>query len=192
MRGLWVAACMIGEAAGVAVVALACAAVERGAAPAAPAVLAAGLWAGLTLGAAQAMVLRRAGVCAGCWMLATALAVVAGHALLLPGGTGRGAGAMVPVWPVLAGAAVAGAVMGLVVGAVQGLTGRGILRFRPWVLRNAPGWSLALTVIVAGAMLVPEGLGQGALALLGAACGAAAGLPVGLATAPALPEAGRR
>jgi hypothetical protein len=192
MRGIWVLACMAGEAAGIAVVALAYAAVERAAAPAAPAILAAGLWEGLTLGAAQSLVLGRAGVCAGCWTLSTALAAVAGYGLSLLGGAGQMGGEMPPLALILAGTAVAGAVMGALIGAAQGVTGRGIVAFRPWVARNALGWALALPVIMAGATLVPAGMGHGALALVGAVTGALAGALLGLATAPALPAAAAR
>lgn len=193
MRGTWILACTFGEAAGIAVVALAYAAVERGAAAGPPAILAAGLWEGLTLGMAQALVLRRAGVCAGCWTLATVLAAVAGYGASLLGGAGQFGGpddAAPPLAQILAGTAAAGAVMGLLFGALQGFAGRGIVAFRPWVGRNALGWALALPVIMAGATLVPAGLGTAALALIGAACGAGAGLILGLLTAPALP-AGR-
>jgi hypothetical protein len=133
----WILHCMLGEAAGIAVVALAFAMAARGLAPPGPAILAAGAWAGLCLGLAQGLVLARAGVCAPCWTLATAAAATAGYGAALLSGAGLDDGAPAPPVPLqIAGAAALGAVMGALMGAVQWNAARRHLSLRRWTAAN--------------------------------------------------------
>jgi hypothetical protein len=192
MRRRWIAATALGEAAGIALVAVAYAAVDRGLAPPMPAILVAGACEGLCLGLAQALVLRRAGVCGGCWMLATAAAAAVGYGLSLIGGAGGpggdGAGAAPPVALALGAAAGVGAVMGVIMGAVQWNAARRQLAAAAWIARSALGWALAMPAIFLGAATVGEDWPLAAVSAAGAASGGIAGGLLGLATAPALPR----
>ena len=79
MQTRWIASCTVGEAIGIAGVATAYAAADRGLVPITPAVLGAGAWEGLVLGLAQGLVLRRAGVSLPAWVAATVAAAVLGY-----------------------------------------------------------------------------------------------------------------
>jgi hypothetical protein len=191
MSARWILHCTVGEAAGIAGVALAYAASDRGLAPLVPAVLAAGAWEGFCLGLAQALVLRRAGVGAGHWVLATMLAAALGYGLSLLGGAGSGGaeGPEPPLALMLLAAAGLGAVMGVMMGAVQWAAARLFLEPRSWIWRNALGWALAMPAIFAGATSVSADWPLPAIALAGAVSGGAAGALLALVTAPALPRA---
>ena len=186
----WTLACCLGEAAGIAVVALAYAMVSRGLVPPVPAILAAGAWEGLALGLAQGWVLARAGVCTPCWALATAAVATLGYGLSLAAGAGAGPAdaAPPPLALALAGAAALGAVLGALMGAAQWNTARGRLPFRRWTAASAAGWAAALPAIFAGAALVPDTAPLWQVAAIGALSGAAAGALLGALTAPALPR----
>ena len=191
MRRPWIAGCAAGEAAGIALVALAYATSGRGLAPPVPAILAAGAWEGLCLGLAQGLVLARAGVCLPCWTLATAAAATLGYALSLAGGAGLDAGTAGSDAPppalLLVGAAIVGAVMGGLMGAAQWSVAKRILSFWRWTLANVAGWAAAMPCIFAGAAVAGETWPRWQVSALGAVSGAAAGALLGLLTAPALP-----
>lgn len=192
MRQRWILHCTLGEAAGIAVVALAYAMSSRGLAPPVPAILAAGGWEGLCLGLAQGLVLARAGVCVSCWTLATALAALLGYGLSLMGGAGLDTGAAEapapPLALMLAGAAAIGAVMGGLMGAAQWNAARRLFTLRRWVVANVAGWAAAMPCIFAGASLVGEDWPLWQIAASGALSGAAAGVLLGFVTSPALPR----
>ncbi|MDH3263197.1 MAG: hypothetical protein OEM24_04295 [Paracoccaceae bacterium] len=190
MKTRWLLHCSLGEAAGIALVAVAYAAADRGLAPLVPAVLAAGAWEGLCLGLAQAMVLRRAGVGATHWVLATVFAATLGYGLSLVGGAGAGGaeGPGPPLALMLAAAAGLGAAMGVMMGAIQWTAARLFLHPRRWIWRNAAGWALAMPAIFAGSASVSADWSLPAIALTGAVSGAVAGAALGLLTGPALPR----
>jgi len=195
MRIWWILACMLGEAMGIAVVAAAYAAVERGLlAPAAIWIVAAGAWEGLCLGGAQALVLRTVGVRPGRWVALTVAGAVLGYGLSLAGGTGgEGSGPPgeePPLWMMAVLGAGLGAVMGVLMGAVQssGLGGR--VTVRAWVAANAIGWAPAMAAIMVAAATAEASQPLVGIALLGAVSGAVAGLSVGIATAFALRRVG--
>ena len=190
MIAKWIAFCAIGEALGIAGVATGYALADRGLAPLVPAVLSAGAWEGLVLGAMQAACLRRFGVRFAGWILATTAAAVLGYGLSLLGGAGAAEAPASPEPPlvaVLGLAAAMGAVMGTIMGAVQGVAGRGAIAFGPWVAANAAGWALAMVAIFAGSALASSDMPLAAVTALGAVSGAAAGGLLGLATSLALP-----
>jgi hypothetical protein len=190
MTARWLLHCSLGEAAGIALVALAYAAADRGLIQLVPAVLAAGAWEGLCLGLAQALVLSRAGVGAVHWVLATLIAATLGYALSLLGGAGAGGdeGPGPPLALTLAAAALLGAVMGLMMGTIQWTAARLFLEPRRWIWRNAAGWALAMPAIFAGSASVGSDWPLAAIALTGAVSGGVAGALLGLLTAPALPR----
>ncbi|MCX7646167.1 MAG: hypothetical protein N2Z62_12860 [Rhodobacteraceae bacterium] len=178
----WTLSCILGEAPGLAVVALAAAAAGRGLGPAEPTALAAAALAGLAIGAAQAPTMVRLGRCGGCWILASLLAALPGFGLLASVGA---AGSALPAGPLAA--AAAGALAGALLGAVQAIAGRGAVHPRRWILGSA----LARAAGAAGLWTACTGLAASlppaGVALAGAAAGGAAGLLLGLVTAPALP-----
>ncbi len=190
MTARWLLHCSFGEAAGIAVVALAYAAADRGLVALVPAVLVAGAWEGLCLGIAQALLLSRAGVGVVHWVLATLLAATLGYGLSLLGGAGAGSaeGPEPSLALMLAAAALLGAVMGLMMGAIQWTAARLFLEPRPWIWRNAAGWALAMPAIFAGSASVGSDWPLAAIALTGAVSGGVAGALLGLLTAPALPR----
>ena len=191
MRARWVLSCTLGEATGIALVALVFATATRGIVPAAPAVLSAGAWEGLCLGTAQALVLRSLGVRAAIWIAATVAVAVLGYA------GSRGAIADVPnpdmpqssppLWLMAAGIVAMGAGLGAVMGAAQALAARPVLPFLPWVGANAVGWIPAMIAIFLPAGFVTDTMPLAQIAAIGALSGAVAGLCVGLATAAVLP-----
>lgn len=80
----WCLACLVGEALGIAIVATAYAALDRGVlADTTNVILTAGAWEGLALGTAQAFVLRRLGVDPLSWIVLTVAGVGAVTALAL-------------------------------------------------------------------------------------------------------------
>ena len=81
----WLLACLIGEAAGMAGVALAYAALDRGLLEMSVWILAGGAWEGLCLGTSQAWVLGPRGVRRSGWILMTVLAAVLGYSGSLAG-----------------------------------------------------------------------------------------------------------
>ncbi|MDJ1006838.1 MAG: hypothetical protein QNJ13_03355 [Paracoccaceae bacterium] len=188
----WVLSCTTGEALGVALVAVAFAAGDRGLVSAAPAVLTAGVWQGLALGTAQGLFLRRFGVSLPGWIAATVSAAVLGYALALLGGAGEGNGVPdhggAPLAVVLGSAMLLGAVLGGVTGFAQALVARRHIVLGAWVLRNVYGWAIAMAAIFGGSALASADMSLPAIALLGAVTGALAGAAVGLVTAHALPE----
>lgn len=185
----WLLYSTIGEAAGISLVALAYASADRGLVSPVPAVLAAGAWEGFCLGFAQALVLRRAGVGCGRWVLATVLAATLGYGLSLLGGTGAGDGGPEPPFALTLGAAAGlGAVMGLLMGAIQWTAARLFLDPGAWIWRNGLGWALAMPAIFAGSSAVSADWPLAAIALAGAVSGGLAGALLGLVTAPALPR----
>ncbi len=185
----WILSCTLGEAIGIALVATAYAAADRGLVPAAPAILAAGACEGLALGLAQALLLRRVGICAGCWVTMTMTGALLGYGLTLLGGPPASDAPDPPLALILAGGAALGAVMGVLMGALQSLPGRPAIRPRSWILRSALGWALAMPPIFLAATAVPAGAPLALIALAGCLSGAVAGALLGLATAPALPLA---
>lgn len=188
----WMAACMLGEAFGIAVVATTYAAIDRGLlAPAAPWILTAGAWEGLCLGAAQALILRTHGIRPLPWAALTVVAAVGGYGLSLLGGAG-GAGAgggREPGIILLLGLGVAmGLVMGALMGAIQWVGGRRKLGLFRWIGANALGWGPAMAVIMIAATSVQASWPLYCITLAGAGGGAIAGLLVGAATSLALPN----
>ena len=186
----WMVACALGEALGIAAVATAYAAVDRGLlAPAAPWILTAGAWEGLCLGGAQALILRALGVRPRPWVALTVLAAAAGYGLSLIGGAGGAGEGSEPALAVLLGLGAAmGAVMGPLMGALQWVGARGQIAFFPWIGVNALGWAPAMAVIMVAATSVQGSWPLHSIALAGASAGAIAGLLVGAATTLALPR----
>lgn len=188
----WLSALALAEAAGIAVVATTYAAIDRGQINTdAAAVLLAGGIEGICLGGAQAIGLRRLGVRAVPWVALTVLGAVTGYGLSLLGQTGGG-GAETAFDPPLWLMALAGAGIGLAMGAVMGLIQspalpRVILR-RHWVGANVVGWVPAMAVIMLGAGLAGRSWPLAGVAALGAVSGAVAGACVALATWAALPQ----
>lgn len=194
MFAKWIAFCAIGEALGIAGVATGYALADRGLAPLVPAVLLAGAWEGLALGAMQAAFLRRFGVRFGIWVPATVAAALLGYGMSLLGGAGATEAPASPepaLITILGLAAAMGAVMGAIMGAVQGVAGRPAIAFRPWVAANAVGWALAMVAIFGGSALATSVMPLVAVTALGAVSGALAGGLLGLATSFALPESRR-
>lgn len=112
------------------------------------------------------------------WAIGSAPATLAGD----PGG-GTQPGLLV----VLAGAAALGAGMGAVLGAAQTWALRGHVRHPwRWVPANALGWAAAMPVIFLGATTAGADWRWPWVVLLGTVTGAAAGLVLGVVTAPAL------
>ncbi len=190
--GRWVAMLALAEAAGIALVAVAYAAVDRGLIAPAAAILGAGAWEGLCLGTAQAMLLARLGASRMFWIALTVVGAVAGYALsLLAGAGGADGGASPPVWLMLLAGAGAGAGMGFLLAAIQFPALPNAIRRRAWLWANALGWMPAMAAIMGAATLAGPGWSLAAVAGLGAASGAVAGASVGLFTGFALPRADR-
>lgn len=190
----WCLACLVGEALGIAIVATAYAALDRGVlTDTTNVILTAGAWEGLALGTAQAFVLRRLGVDPFSWIVLTVAGAVTGYGLSIIGGAGSGEespGAAEPaLWLMALLGAGLGVVMGLLMGGLQGLAFRGIVTIRRWALANAVGWAPAMAVIIIAAGLPGYAWPLPAVALLGTASGAIAGLCVGAVTALALRNA---
>jgi hypothetical protein len=189
LAGRWIAACALGEAAGIALVACAYAAVDRGLVATAPAILAAGAWEGLCLGAGQALVLARIGLSPLRWTGLTVAGAVLGYGLSLLGGAGQGgdAGPEPSIALMALMGAGLGVVMGAMMGAVQALGAGQRLRTGRWILANMAGWAPAMAAIMLGAGSVDRSFTMAGIALTGAGSGAVAGLALGIVTAFALP-----
>lgn len=190
MRPSWIMACTAGESAGIALVATVYAALDRGLlAHAALPVLAAGAWEGLCLGGAQALALRRVGVAVSPWIGLTMLGAVIGYGLSLLGGAGSG-GADTPeppFWLVILLGVAMGLGMGAVMGGLQWLAARHVLRASRWILASMGGWAAAMAVIMAGASTAQATWPLGLIAVAGAVSGGIAGALLGLITGLALP-----
>lgn len=187
----WMAACSAGEALGIAGVALAYAAVERGHLSGAAPILAAGTWEGLCLGLAQSLVLAGAGISRVRWTLATAACAVAGYGLSLAAGAGAGQGgdgAAPALWLLVLAGAGSGLVLGPLMAAAQVWAACGALPWRRWVAGNAVGWAWAMAVILGAATTVGGDWPLPAVAAAGLLAGGLAGLGLGLATRPGLPR----
>jgi hypothetical protein len=186
----WIIACILGEAAGIAVVAATYAALDRGLIQTPLWILVAGAWEGLCLGALQALVLRRFGVRFGGWLIATVLSAAIGYGLsLVAGAGGAGDSAAEPGLALLiALGAAMGVAMGALIGAAQWLAAQRALSFARWTNANAIGWAPAMAIIMIAATSVSSDWALPHIALAGALAGAAAGLAVGLATSAALPK----
>lgn len=195
---IWLLACMLGEAIGIAGMATAYVATGSGSLPYAATILTAGGIEGLALGLFQALVLRGRvrGFSSTGWIVATlGIALLAyGASLAFWAGapsapvTADAATAAPPLFLILPAAGAVGLVLGALMGAAQAMFGRlhhvPVLR---WSLASGLGWALAMVVITAAASsFVPQTLG--AAALIGGLTGAAAGLLLGLATLFALPR----
>lgn len=188
MRARWIAYCTLAEALGIAGVAVGYAAAARGLVPQAPAVLISGLWEGLLLGSFQALVLVGLGIRPMPWVAVTALIAVFGYGGSLVAWPGvELTTADPPLWLLVSVAAGFGAILGLMMGALQAWAGGGTLPRVEWIWRTALGWALALPAIFLGAALVAPGSSLVLIGLIGAATGAVAGVLIGRATAPALP-----
>jgi hypothetical protein len=191
MRAAWILGCTAGEAAGIALVGTAYAAVSRGLAPDAV-IVAAGAGEGLCLGTAQALLLRRAGIALLPWVATTVAVAALGYAGSLaftPGGPDTGPPAPDPPLALLiAGAAAIGAALGVLMGLAQALTARGALVPGRWAVVNALGWMPAMVAIFLPATFIAPTASLAQVALIGSLAGAVAGLCLGLVTATALPE----
>ena len=191
MRRAWLIACTLAEAVGIAGVGVLFAAVSRGDLAAPVGILGAGLWEGSLLGLAQALVLRRAGVPPGRWVLATVAMATAGYAGSLAFGAGGPDPAVPPpdpaLWVIVAGAAAMGVGMGALMGAAQWMAAREVLSPGRWILGNVLGWTPAMVAIFLPATQVTPTMTYPQIALAGAAGGAVAGLCVGLGTLAFLP-----
>jgi len=193
MRAPWIIACLLGEALGIAAVAIAYAALDRGVFHAQAWILLAGAWEGLALGAAQALVLRRANVRPLPWVAWTTAGAVAGYALSLLGGAGEGpASVSEPVFllPVLLGAGL-GAVMGALMGLVQWLAARQTIAALTWIGLNALGWAPAMAIILLAASGAERTWPLHVIAVVGAVAGVSAGAMVGDVTSFGVPRSAR-
>lgn len=193
MRLAWIVACVLGEALGISLVATIYAALDRGLLPGGSVwILAAGAWEGLCLGGAQAAVLRRVRVRPLAWIGVTIVGAVVGYGFSLLGGAGRAAGNNVSVEPplelIVALAAAMGVAMGALMGLSQWLSARGKISPLRWITMNAVGWAPAMIIIMLAATSVERSWSLGAIAVLGAGAGGAAGLFVGAMTSLALPK----
>ncbi len=180
---------MLGEALGIAAVAAAYAAIDRGILVAPTWILVAGAWEGLSLGIAQSLVLRKIGVRSSHWIVLTVAGAVAGYALSLIGGAGQqSSSASEPsaMLLILLGAGL-GVVMGLLMGAVQWIAARGKIAATAWIGMNALGWAPAMAIILLAASAAERAWSMTVIILVGAAAGSAAGIAVGAVTAFALP-----
>lgn len=193
MRVNWIIACVVGEAAGIAVVAATYAALDRGIVhPVWTWILAAGAVEGVCLGGAQALVLRRLGVRPWRWIVATVLGAVTGYGLSLLGGAGSNDVGAEPSLVLLAGlGALMGLAMGALLGAAQAIGVRGKVHMLGWITANAIGWAPAMCIIMIAATSAERAWSLVGVALLGAGAGAVAGLLVGAATSFALPAPAR-
>ena len=184
----WILHCTLAEAIGIAAVALAYALVDRGMAPA-PAILAGGAIEGFALGLAQAIILRRAGICPGCWVTMTMAAAILGYGVSLLAAPETDQGAEPPLVVTLGLAAGLGAAMGAVIGALQALPGRVALHPTTWIWRNTIGWAAAMPCVFLAATSVSQATPLPVIAIVGLLGGAVAGAIVAFVTAPALPLA---
>ncbi len=143
---------------------------------------------GLSVGALQAVVIRRVlpGVRAATFIAASVAgfaaawaAGVAGSALEPAGMPGHAA--------LLAIAAASGVALGVIVGTAQWLALRPHVRGAGlWPVANALGWGAGLLVAGLGAVFFPSTTESATAIALGMASGAASGVIVGLVTAPFL------
>jgi hypothetical protein len=188
-RFSWITACMLGEALGIAVVASTYAAIDRGYFNGALWIVAAGGFEGLSLGLAQALVLRRSDIAAAPWTGATLIAAMIGYGLSLLGGAGDGGESVQEpaLWLLMALGAGMGVFMGAVMGAVQWLAARRTLSLARWTVANAVGWAPAMALIMIAATSVSGDWPLWTIALVSAAAGCGAGLCVGAVTSAALP-----
>ena len=185
-RAYWIGAMSGAEAVGIALVATTYAAVDRGMIGAeTAAVLIAGGLEGLCLGVAQGMGLRRLGARLGPWVTLTVLAAVIGYGLSMlgqAGGAGEEASVDPPAWLM----ALAGAGVGLGMGAVMGLLQAPALprtvRKWHWVLAKVAGWVPGMAAIMVAAGLAGRDWPLWQVSVLGAASGAVAGACVAGAT----------
>tara|TARA_R110000744_G_scaffold18190_1_gene49006 strand:- start:206 stop:790 length:585 start_codon:yes stop_codon:yes gene_type:complete len=185
----WLLACLIGEAAGMAGVALAYAALDRGLLEMSVWILAGGAWEGLCLGTSQAWVLGPRGVRRSGWILMTVLAAVLGYSGSLAGSAAGGGEGSEPSVILIVGFGVTlGIVMGVLMGAFQWISARTLIRAKSWLLANAIGWALAMPVIMLAASTAGADWRLEEVGLLGAASGGLAGLLLGVSTFRALPE----
>lgn len=182
----WLGATAVAEMAGIAVVSVTYAAIDRSLlGPAAPWILGAGAFEGLCLGGAQALFLTRLGVRPLPWVALTVAGAALGYALSLAGGAGgQGGEAMAepPLWMLAGLGALAGLGMGVVMGAIQSLALRRRLPAGRWVLANALGWMPAMAAIMIAAGVAAPGWPLWTVALSGGAAGFVAGACVGVAT----------
>jgi len=158
MRLIWIAACALGEALGIAMVATTYAALDRGVLHGPEVwILAAGTAEGVCLGTAQAVLLRRVGISSPTWIALTVFAAVTGYGLSLLGGAGT-ASSPSPGEPSLQLLLTLGAAMGLAMGALMGLAqwvgARKQIAPMPWIVANALGWTPAMAVIMLAATSV--------------------------------------
>lgn len=192
MRLHWIAACMLGEALGVAGVSTTYAAIDRGIlSPPAIWILGAGVWEGLCLGGAQAFVLRRIGVSQPYWIAMTVVGAVAGYALSLIGGAQESSDFVASVWVVCIFGAGVGVITGLILGGVQWFALRGLIALRPWLVANAIGWAPAMAILMFAAGSVERTWPFYVTPVVGAGAGALAGLCVGGVTAVVVQRAER-
>lgn len=195
MRARWIIACGTGEAAGIALVATAYAALDRGLVSGSGLwIMLAGAWEGFCLGGAQGWALRRCGVAEIRWIALTVLGAAIGYGLSLLGGAGGegGSGAEPPLALVVLLGAGMGLFMGAIMGALQWLAACGILSAKRWIAANMAGWALAMAAIMLGAATVESSFPLALITLSGAFSGAVAGVLLGLVTGLALPGEGRR
>lgn len=120
------------------------------------------------------------------WALGMAFPALVAWRLGTGGGTSSAAGP--PLWLM----PLAGAAMGLVLGAIFGAAQAGVLRGhvarpRRWVTANALGWAAAMAVIMTGASVPSVPWPWPQLLALGAATGILAGLAIGAVTGLFLP-----
>ncbi len=189
MKARWISLNAVGEGAGIAGVALAYAAIDRGLAPS-WIVLIAGAWEGLCLGSAQTFGLRPPALR---WISATMVMAVLGYAGSLGMGAGAGDDSATPAfWLILAAGAGMGFVLGPLMGLAQAIASAGKVRIGPWALANLAGWVPAMMLIMAGASLAERSWPLAAVAGLGAVTGALAGVAIGWATSFALPTGQER
>ena len=192
-RRPWIAACALGEALGIAAVATTYAALDRGlVANATVWILIAGAWEGLSLGSAQALVLRRFGIVPLAWIALTMAGAIVGYGLSLLGGAGGSDSAEEPSLAliIVLGAGM-GVAMGALMGAFQSLGARRILSPRKWIVANMAGWALAMPVIMAAATSVERSFPLALITAIGAASGGVAGAALGIVTSLALPHRAR-
>lgn len=161
------------------------AAIDRGLiGPAFPWIALAGAVEGLCLGGAQAFVLRTVGVRAVRWVAMTVVGAIAGYALSALGGAGSGdpAAAEPALWLMAVAGAGLGLVMGALMGAAQVLALPDRISALNWIVANALGWAPGMAVIMLAASSVGGGVPLAAVAATGAASGVVAGALVGIAT----------
>ena len=182
----WIAACAAAEAIGMTAAASAARLADAAADPMVglALVVAGGLVEGVALGVLQALVLARwlPGLRRGWWIAVTVVIAGIGWAVAsLPSQLPGASGGEPPLWVVIAGALLLGAVMGTAIGSGQAFVLSNTVRHPArWVGISALAWAPTMAVIFLGATAPDATWPTPVVIALGALTGAVAGAVLGL------------